>query len=140
MITGAHSIIYSRNAAADRAFLRDVLGLPHVDAGDGWLIFALPPSEVGVHPAGRNGAHELYLMTGDIERFIAAMKRRRVACTPVREMPWGLLTQVKLPGGGALGVYEALHERPNEKAEAVPRRSRRSRGQANRRRPAGRQR
>ncbi len=112
MITGAHAIIYSRNSQADRAFLRDVLGLSGVDAGEGWLIFALPPSELAVHPSRHNGVHELYLVTDDVERLVAAMKRRRVACTPIREMAWGLLTQVKLPGGGALGIYEPRHARP----------------------------
>ena len=112
MIIGAHTVIYSRKPEADRAFLRDVLGLAHVDAGDGWLIFALPPSEVAVHPATRNGAHELYFLCADIRAFIKDMKERGFKCSPVQRPGWGLLTQVRLPGGGRIGVYEPRHARP----------------------------
>ncbi len=112
MIIGAHVIIYSINPQADRAFLRDVLGLAHVDAGEGWLIFALPPAEVAVHPSDTNDVHELYLMCRDVEALISEMKRHRIACTPVRDQPWGLLTEVTLPGGGKLGIYEPKHRRP----------------------------
>jgi hypothetical protein len=112
MITGAHSIIYSKNPEADRAFLRDVLGLPNVSAGDGWLIFALPPSEVAVHPADGNDVHEFYLMTKDIRGFVNLMARRSVKCSDPRELRWGVLTYVSLPGGGKLGVYEPRHARP----------------------------
>ena len=91
MIIGAHSIIYSVDPEADRAFLRDVLDFPSVDAGDGWLIFGLPPAELAIHPSEKNDVHE---------------------------EPWGLLTDVSLPGGGKLGVYEALHERPPSYAGA----------------------
>src|SRR5262245_52889889 len=105
-ITGAHSIIYSRNAEADRAFLREVLGFPFVDVGQGWLIFGLPPAEVAVHPADGDESHELYLMVDDIKGFIAAMAASGVACTPARELRWGVLTQVSLPSGAKLGVYE----------------------------------
>jgi len=112
MITGAHAIIYSKNPEADRAFLRDAFGLAHVDAGEGWLIFAMPPSEVAVHPSDNNDVHELYFMCDDIERFISRMKASKTACSPVQKLKWGLLTDVKLPGGGKLGVYQPLHERP----------------------------
>ena len=112
MFTGAHSIIYSTNPDADRAFLRDVLALPSVDVGGGWLIFGLPPSEVAVHPSNQNDLHELYLMCDDVEAFVAAMKRRHVDCAPVQNQGWGLLTRVTLPGGGKLGVYQPRHERP----------------------------
>lgn len=112
MITGAHSIIYSTNAGADRAFFRDVLRFPHADAGQGWLIFGLPPSEVAVHPADENDLHELYLMCDSIDGFIAEMKTYGVACSEVHEQPWGRLTQITLPGGGKLGVYEPRHARP----------------------------
>jgi len=112
MIIGAHSIIYSKKPEADRAFLRDVLGLPNVDVGDGWLIFGLPPSEVAVHPSEKNGLHELYLMCEDIEVFVAAMKERKVDCGPVLNRGWGLLSEVTLPGGGKLGVYQPRHARP----------------------------
>ena len=112
-ITGAHAIIYSTDADADRAFLRDVLGFPGVDAGDGWLIFALPPAEVAVHPAEADDRHELYLICDDIEGFVDELAAKGVACDPVQEMSWGLLTRVPLPGGGRLGVYEPRHERPS---------------------------
>jgi hypothetical protein len=112
VITGAHAIIFSKDADADRAFFRDVLKLTHVDAGDGWLIFGLPPSEVALHPAEENGEHELYLLCDDIETFVADMSRRGVATGPVTDERWGLLTRLTLPGGGALGVYEPRHARP----------------------------
>jgi hypothetical protein len=116
MITGAHSIIYSAKADADRAFFRDVLGLTHVDVGGGWLIFGLPPAEVAVHPSDKNDEHELYLMCDDIEAFVAAMKARQIACAPVSNQGWGLLTELTLPGGGSIGVYQPRHARP----DAVP--------------------
>ena len=79
MIIGAHSILYSKKPEAGRAFLRDVLGFPHVDAGEGWLIFGLPPSEVAIHPSEENDVHELYLMCDDVEAFVAGMKKEKVA-------------------------------------------------------------
>jgi hypothetical protein len=111
MINGAHSIIYSTNPEADREFLRDVIGLPHVDVGHGWLIFGLPPSEVAVHP-GDNDKHELYFMCDDLDAFIAQMKERGFASGDVHDQPWGRLTHVTLPGGGKLGVYQPRHARP----------------------------
>jgi len=111
MITGAHSIIYSSDAEADRAFLRDVLKFPNVDVGGGWLIFGLPPSEVAVHP-GENDEHEFYLMCDDVDAFIVEMKSHNVECGPLHTQPWGVLTQVTLPGGGKLGVYQPRHRRP----------------------------
>ena len=112
MITGAHSILYSKNPEADRALLRDVLGFPSVDVGDGWLIFGLPPSEVAVHPGEKNNVHELYLMCEDVAAFVAAMTTHKVVCGPVLNRGWGLLTEVALPGGGTLGVYQPRHARP----------------------------
>ena len=112
MITGAHSIIYSTNPEADRAFLRDVLHLPNVDVGGGWLIFGLPPAEVAVHPSEKNNVHEFYLMCDDIEAFVADMKRRSIDASPVQNLGWGFLTQVTLPGGGKLGIYQPRHARP----------------------------
>jgi hypothetical protein len=112
VIIGAHSILYSLNPEADRAFLRDVLGLPNVDVGAGWLIFGLPPSEVAVHPAEENDVHELYLMCDDLRGFVADMGKRGIACGPVQTPGWGVLTHVMLPGGGKLGVYEPRHARP----------------------------
>jgi hypothetical protein len=125
MLTGAHAILSSRKPKADRAFLRNVLKLPCVDAGGGWLIFGLPPSEVAVHPSSKNDVHELYLMCDDVEAFVRSMKQRRVACSPSRNLGWGVLTQVKLPGGGKLGVYEPLHARP--RPARVPKRAARRR-------------
>jgi hypothetical protein len=112
MIIGAHSIIYSTNPDADRAFLRDVLKLTNVDVGDGWLIFGLPPAEVAVHPSDRNNVHEFYLMCADVEAFVAEMAKHNIVCGPVQNQGWGLLTQVTLPGGGKLGVYQPQHARP----------------------------
>src|ERR1700745_1687679 len=98
-ITGAHAIVHSVAPEPDRAFLRDVLKLPHVDVGGGWLIFGLPPAEVAVHPSEESQPHELYLMCDDIETFIAAMKRQRIACDEVQDQRWGRLTHIVLPGG-----------------------------------------
>ena len=112
MITGAHSIIYSKKPDADRAFLRDVLELSSVDVGGGWLIFGLPPSEVAVHPSGKNNLHELYLMCDDVGAFVAEMKTHEIKCSAVKDQGWGLLTQLTLPGGGKIGVYQPRHARP----------------------------
>ena len=102
MIQGAHVIVYSHAAEADRAFFQDVLAFPSVDVGGGWLIFGLPPAEVAVHPSDANGPHQLYLMCDDVEAFIAKMSERGIACSPVSDQGWGLLTTLTLPGGGAL--------------------------------------
>ena len=112
MINGAHVIIYSTDAEADRAFLRDTLGFRHVDVGHGWLIFALPESELAVHPAEASGGHELYLMTDDVEAEIARLKAAGIACGDVENMGWGSLTRLTLPGGGKLGLYQPRHARP----------------------------
>ena len=112
MIIGAHSIIYSRSPDADRAFLRDVLKLPNVDVGGGWLIFGLPPAEVAVHPSDTDDVHEFYLMCDDLEGFITDMKKHNIASSPVQEEAWGSVTRLTLPGGGTLGVYQPWHARP----------------------------
>jgi hypothetical protein len=112
MITGAHSIIYSTDAEADRAFLRDVLKLTNVDVGHGWLIFGLPPAEVAVHPSEKNDVHEFYLMCDDVGEFIEEMKERKIVTGAVQDAGWGLLTHVMLPGGGKLLIYEPRHARP----------------------------
>src|ERR1051326_1459468 len=109
MITGAHAIIYSKDSEADRSFLRDVLGFPHVDVGGGWLIFGLPPAEVAVHPSDDNDTHELYLMVDNVEAFVAEMAKHGRACDAISNQGWGLLTSVALPGGGKLGVYQPRH-------------------------------
>src|SRR5689334_9157265 len=112
MINGAHFIIYSADAEADRKFLRDVLKLTNVDVGGGWLIFGLPPSEVAVHPAESDQSHEMYLMCADIGEFADEMRMHGIAMDNVSDQGWGLLSKIKLPGGGSLGVYQPRHERP----------------------------
>ncbi|MGA2602356.1 MAG: extradiol dioxygenase [Bryobacteraceae bacterium] len=109
MIFGAHTILYSKDADADRAFLQDVLGLSHVDAGHGWLIFALPPGEIAVHPAEENNRHELYFMCDDLKTEIAALRGKGVQCSEVHQERWGSLTKIRLPGGGDIGLYEPKH-------------------------------
>ncbi len=117
MINGAHVVIQSKNPEADRSFLRDTVGLPSVDVGDGWLIFGLPPSEVAVHPeVGGGAAHELYFMCEDIDALRATLVAKGVACTEVDDQGWGKLIRLTLPGGGALGVYEPRHARPDNPA------------------------
>lgn len=118
MIIGAHSLIFSMDPEADRQFFRDVLDLPHVDVGEGWLIFGLPPAEVAVHPADENSRHEFFLMCDDIQRFIADLAENGIVCGPLYDQPWGLLTHVTLPGGGRLGVYQPRHDRPPSMAAA----------------------
>jgi hypothetical protein len=127
MIIGAHSIVYSTRPDADRAFLRDVLKFPHVDVGEGWLIFGLPPAEVAVHPSDRNNLHEFYLMCDDVEDFVAEMKRQDVACAAVQNQGWGLLTHITLPGGGKLGIYQPRHARPKAMGQKAARRTGRGR-------------
>ena len=112
MINGAHAIIYSTNADADRAFLRDVLKLSHIDSGGGWLIFALPPAEVAVHPGDKNDVHEFFFLCDDVNAFAAEMRARGIVCDTVREETWGSVTRLTLPGGGRLGIYQAKHPRP----------------------------
>ena len=112
MITGAHSIIYSADAEADKRFFKDVLKFPYADAGRGWLIFGLPPSEIAVHPAEQNGMQEFYLICDDIDVFVKEMGEHNVTCSPVEHQRWGSLTQLTLPGGSKIGVYEPKHPRP----------------------------
>jgi predicted enzyme related to lactoylglutathione lyase len=109
VISGAHVIIHSKDCDADRAFFRDVLELPSVDAGDGWLIFALPPAEAAVHLAEENGAHELYLMCDDVKAVIKKLRALKIMCSPTRELNWGILAMITLPGGGELGLYQPKH-------------------------------
>ncbi|HEY2480774.1 MAG TPA: hypothetical protein VGI30_01085 [Caulobacteraceae bacterium] len=109
MIFGAHVIVYSRDAAADRAFLRDVLGLAFVDAGHDWLIFALPPAEVAVHPGEVAGRCDLYFMCDDLAAELAALVDKKVACSPVEEARWGSIAKIPLPGGGEIGLYQPRH-------------------------------
>jgi catechol 2,3-dioxygenase-like lactoylglutathione lyase family enzyme len=114
VITGAHVIVYSSDADADRAFFRDVLGFPSVDAGGGWLIFALPPAELAAHPSDAGGRHELYLMCDEIESTVAELQAKGVEfTTPVSDQGFGRLTSLKLPGGSELGLYEPRHPIPH---------------------------
>ena len=109
MITGAHVIVYSKDPEADRAFFRDTLNFSSVDAGHGWLIFALPPAEAAFHPAEENGAHELYFMCDDLKATMESLKENKVSCGPVKEERWGSLTKIMLPGGGKIGLYQPKH-------------------------------
>ncbi len=118
MISGVHAILYSKDADRLRSFFRDVLEFPAVDAGHGWLIFALPPAEMGIHPTegpgggGVEGKHELYLMCDDVEATIATLAAKGVSCSPVNDAGWGLLTTVSLPDGGTIGLYQPRHPSP----------------------------
>jgi catechol 2,3-dioxygenase-like lactoylglutathione lyase family enzyme len=109
MIFGAHVIVYSKDAAADRAFFRDVLGFSSVDAGHGWLIFALPPAELAMHPAEENERHELYFMCDDLKAEIAALGEKGVRCSEVQDARWGSIAKIRLPGGGEVGLYQPKH-------------------------------
>jgi len=110
MITGAHAVMFSGDADALRAFLRDTLGLDHVDAGGGWLIFALPPAELAVHPADGDHRHELYLMCDDIEATVAELRAKGVEFTrEIQDAGWGRITAMRVPGGGELALYEPRH-------------------------------
>ena len=113
MITGLHAIMFSPEAEKVRAFFRDVLGLPSVDAGQGWLIFAMPPAELAVHPADGEARHELYLMCDDIQATLAELRDKGVEVTrDVTDQGWGLLTAIGLPDGSQLPIYEPRHPSP----------------------------
>jgi predicted enzyme related to lactoylglutathione lyase len=119
LISGAHVLIYSRDAAADRAFFRDVLGLDSVDSGGGWLIFALPPAEVALHPTEEQDHHELYLLCEDIEATAQELERRGVPLKrPFDEARWGRVTEITLPGGGRIGLYQPKHPLAHSKTRA----------------------
>lgn len=111
MITGLHTIVYSEKADAVRAFFRDVLEYPSVDAGGGWLIFAMPPAELAVHPADES-QHELFLMCDDLDATITELSVKGVRCGPVTDERWGRLTTIQLPDGAELGLYQPLHPLP----------------------------
>jgi catechol 2,3-dioxygenase-like lactoylglutathione lyase family enzyme len=114
MITGAHAIIFTKNPDAVRAFARDVLQFPSVDAGDGWLIFALPAAELAAHPADDTGRHELYLMCDDIHATVAELRGRGAEFTrPISDERWGLVTAIRMPDGGELCLYEPRHATPS---------------------------
>jgi catechol 2,3-dioxygenase-like lactoylglutathione lyase family enzyme len=109
MISGAHVILYSKDAHADRAFFRDVLGFKFVNAGHGWLIFALPPGEAAFHPSDENGPHELYFMCDDLNAEMASLERKGVKCSDVQQARWGSITKMQLPVGGEVGLYQPKH-------------------------------
>jgi hypothetical protein len=109
MIFGAHVIVYSKDATADRVFLREVLGFSSVDAGQGWLIFALPPAEIAVHPSERSDRHELYFMCDDLRAEISTLGNKGVQCSDVEDARWGSITKIRLPGGSEVGLYQPRH-------------------------------
>ena len=109
MISAAHIVVCSRNADSDRAFFRDVLGFPAVDAGHGWLIFALPPGEAAFHPSDESSTHELYFICDDLKAAMASLGQKGVQCSQVQEARWGSITRMQLPGGGTVGLYQAKH-------------------------------
>ena len=109
MIFGAHVIVYSTDATADRAFFGEILGFSSVDAGHGWLIFALPPTEAAVHPTEGEAKNELFFMCDDLEAEIRALEAKGVRCSDVEEARWGSLTRVRLPGGAEIGLYQPKH-------------------------------
>jgi len=112
MISGAHVMIFTQDEAADRSFLRDVLEIPCIDSGGGWLIFKLPPAELGVHGHDENDLHKLYFICDDLDSAMAKLAGKGVACTEPMQASWGRATSVPLPGGGQIGLYEATHKRP----------------------------
>ena len=109
MFIGSHVVIQSKDPEADRAFFRDVLAFPAVDAGHGWLLFALPAMEAAFHPSDENDRHELYLMCADVPAAVAALKAKKVTCGPLSEESWGIRTRMQLPGGGQIGLYQPKH-------------------------------
>jgi catechol 2,3-dioxygenase-like lactoylglutathione lyase family enzyme len=109
MISGVHITLFSKDAGADRAFFRDVLGFRSVDAGDGWLIFALPPAEAAFHPADDNGRQELFLLCADLKSEMASLAGKGVQFSEIHEEQWGSVTRMQLPGGGGVHLYQAKH-------------------------------
>ena len=112
MISGAHCLLYSSDAEADRAFFRDVLRLPNVDVGGGWLIFGLPSTELAVHPADPGNTQELYLMCEDLDELMAHLAGAAIDCGEVTQQSWGRSTRVTLPSGATVGLYQPAHDRP----------------------------
>lgn len=111
MIFGVHAIIFTRDADRARAFFRDVLNFPYVDAHDGWLIFALPPAELGIHPSTKKSFHQLYLLCEDIDETVRVLHRKGVEfASPISEEGYGYATSIKIPGGGELGLYQPKHK------------------------------
>ena len=109
MISGAHVVVYSKDAEADRAFFRNVLGFKSVDAGHGWLVFALPPGEAAFHPSDENGVQELYFICEDLKAEMASLAKKDVKFSEVQQARWGSITKMHLPGGGTVGLYQPEH-------------------------------
>jgi catechol 2,3-dioxygenase-like lactoylglutathione lyase family enzyme len=109
MISGAHIVLYSSDPDADRAFFRDVFELKSVDAGGGWLLFALPPTEAAFHPSAENGAHELFFMCEDLHAEIAALAKMNIKCSEIEDARWGSIVKIGLPGGGDIRLYQPTH-------------------------------
>ncbi len=118
MINGAHVVIYSKDAEADRKFFRDVFKFDSIDAGNGWLLFALPPSEAAFHPAEDNNDHVLYLMCDDLMTTTAELEELGVTFGKVHQERWGIVTSIQLPGGGRIGLYEPHHPHPSGKKKS----------------------
>ncbi len=116
MINGAHVVIYSKDPEADRAFFRDVLKFPSVDAGHGWLIFAMPPLEAAFHDSETNDRHELYLMCDDLESTLQELRSKGVRVAGIIQQRWGKLASFALPGGGKISLYEPSHPSPLQRA------------------------
>jgi predicted enzyme related to lactoylglutathione lyase len=113
VITGMHAVVFSAEAEKVRAFFSDVLGMPSADAGGGWLIFALPPAELAVHPSGGETRHELYLMCDDIQATLAGLKGKGVdVAREVSDQGWGLIAAIRLPDGSEFPIYEPRHPSP----------------------------
>lgn len=109
MLTGAHVVVYSKDAEADRAFFRDILGFRSVDAGHGWLIFAVPTAEVAFHPHDQNNKHEMFFTCDDLKVEVAALQKKGIQVGRISEEQWGARTTISHPGGGAIGLYEPKH-------------------------------
>ena len=119
MVSGIHALIYTKDPDGVRTFFRDVLGLPYVDAHDGWLIFALPPAELGIHPADDEGRHELWLMCDDVHATVEELRQKGVEFTrPITDQGFGLVTRLRTPGGGELPLYQPRHLSPLLDAQA----------------------
>ena len=133
MITGIHAMFYTKRADEMRAFLRDILELPWIDAGGGWPIFAAPPTDLAVHESDENSGHELYLICDDIHAVAKRLAQRGIQSSGIADRGWGLATELQLPSGDVIGIYEPRHPRPHK-----PRKTRRpkARSKAKKKSPA----
>jgi len=134
MLTGAHVVIYTKDAEVDRAFFRDVLGFRSVDAGHGWLIFALPAAEAAFHPSDENNKHEMYFMCDNLDALMASLGKKGVRFGEIAEEQWGTRTRMLLPGGGEVGLYQPKHPVTFKRAAKTGKGSARKKGKSSRRR------